>query len=68
MKLHHFYYSGQVFNLDQKTMNEMIEDVEKLRASLAVAVDALEKIAAKGQASPGDTKPEMAREALEKLK
>lgn len=28
--LNHHYFIGQVFNLDQKTMNEMIEDIHKL--------------------------------------
>lgn len=28
--LNHHYFVGQVFNLDQKTMNEMIEDIHKL--------------------------------------
>ena len=32
--LNHFYYSGQVFDLDQKTMNEMIADVHALQAYL----------------------------------
>lgn len=32
--LNHFYYWGQVFDLDQKTMNEMIEDIRELLAQI----------------------------------
>jgi hypothetical protein len=34
MKLNFLYFDGQVFNLDQATMNKMIEDVHALRADL----------------------------------
>lgn len=31
MKLNFDYFIGRVFNLDQKTMNKMIDDVHKLQ-------------------------------------
>jgi hypothetical protein len=34
MKLNFPYYSGQVFDLDQKTVNKLIEDVKTLRDAL----------------------------------
>jgi predicted nucleotidyltransferase len=64
MKLNFDYYTGQVFDLDQKTMNKMIEDVHTLLKVNEHLGSALQEIWEKGPASPGDKKHEMALEAL----
>jgi hypothetical protein len=45
MKLNFHYYDGQVFDLDQKTMCKMIDDVHALRKANETLIEALEKIA-----------------------
>ena len=49
--LNHWYYSGQTFSLEQRVMNEMIEDIRKLVARCQVLEDGIQQMAAMATAS-----------------